>query len=126
MLTHQRNKSSRTKRGCIACYNIGAASRAFGYIDIQMPGMIDLKTRTVQMVIKEIGLCFTHTRDLCDKKVGVWNKAAFNSPIRDEKYVIRCPHHRSDCPMDHTCPVEDRKRFTQILTGPAGNIPLWW
>ena len=119
MLTRMRNKSSRTKSGCILCYNMGAARKTYAYIHIKFPRHPQSKLE----VEKEIGLCFTHCRarsesqkaGILDPEFGLWRhpftgaikEGGGGVPIRDEVYVLL-------------------NNDVSLLTGPSGKIPLWW
>lgn len=113
-LTHERNKSPKTRRGCLLCYNIGAAAPTFAYITVTFIPMY----RKVDPVQKEIGLCFRHCKPktvsnpngILDIEFGPWIKTPFGKmPIREEMYqLVGGPNN------------------TTLLTGPSGKIPLWW
>ena len=116
MLTTSKVKDRRIKRrgGCILCYNMGGASLAFAWIDVEFQ-RISLNPYTV---VKEVGLCFKHCQPkttgnpsgILDLEGGVWKKTPFGMmPIRDEKYQI------AGGPTN-----------TTLVTGPAGMIPKWW
>lgn len=110
--THERNKSARTKRGCILCYNIGAASPTFAYITLSYIPMF----RPSQKVEKEVGLCFKHLKPkteknpngIIDPAFGEWKKTPFGKmPVREGLYQL----------------VDNNMK---LVTGPAGQVPLWW
>jgi len=113
-LTHERNKSSRTKRGCILCFNMGAASPTFAYIVVKHPGMYG----NPHPVIKEVGLCFKHCKarteknqsGILDPEVGVWRKTMFGKmPEREGLYQL------FGGPENY-----------RLITGPSGKVPTWW
>ena len=112
MLTSQRNKSSRTRKGCILCYNIGAAAPAFAYVRVSFPKNPWTKT----LVEKELPLCFKHSTrrtesrpaGILDGEYGEWNKTPFGYiAIREEVYELA-------------------NGDVTLLTGSCGKIPLWW
>ena len=115
-LTHERNKSSRTRRGCILCYNIGAAAPAFCYITVNW---IPMYQRGEKMaVVKEIPLCFGHAKPktvknpngILDPEVGSWQRTPFGKmPYRDGNYqLVGGPQN------------------LQLVTGAAGKVPTWF
>jgi hypothetical protein len=113
-LTHERNKSSKTRRGCILCYNIGAAAPAFCYITVTWIPMY----KKVDPVCKEIPLCFRHAKPktesnpngILDKEFGSWMKTPFGwLPYRDGNYQL-----------------VGGASNTQLVTGPSGKIPTWF
>ena len=113
-LTHERNKSARTRRGCILCYNMGAAAPTFAYIKVTFIPMY----KNNNPVEKEIGLCFKHCtarteknpNGILDPEIGYWKKTPFGKmPEREGLYQL------------YGGPNNIR-----LITGAAGKIPLWW
>lgn len=108
----ERLKNPRAKRGCLACYSMGAAAPAFAYVEVEyipltlMPGAV--------AVVKEIGVCFKHTTDkrIVDREWGPWKKTPFGPmPEREELYRLVGG------------PVEGAK----LLIGACKRgIPSWW
>lgn len=104
MIKGIRNKSAKTKNGCALCYNIGAAGRAFCYVTVKWPSMVDLETRTVTIVEKEVPICFVHAKaksgdnpnGILDPNQGIWlnpftgveKVGGGGVPIRDEMYHL--------------------------------------
>jgi hypothetical protein len=128
------------KRPCLACYNIGASSAAYGWITVRYPNM----KRTTpeqgygpsnvpdpkgwpqghsnlleQIVEKEVGLCWKHCQcrskgnpnGLVDREAGgEWLRTPFG-------YIpVRDGHYTL---------VGGADNF-KIVTGPAGRIPRWF
>lgn len=127
MITGERAKNWKNKRGCIACHCIGAASPSFAYVTVNFipklvgflnPNAVCGEKPRVLSVEKEIGLCYKHCRQhteknpgaMLDPEVGEWHKVFGQMlPVRDGLYAL------------FGGPTN-----TKIITGPAGQIPTWW
>lgn len=82
---------------CILCMNMGAQSRTYAWVDVTLP----------TGRVKELGLCFKHVRNVCDRESGEWKKTPYGKmPIRDEKYSLK-------------------NNDTTLVTGTHGKIPKW-
>jgi hypothetical protein len=110
MLTHERNKNSRTKRGCLVCFQLGTTGQSFAYINLEFIPMYAGKE--IKPVVKEIGLCYKHTQECCDKEKGVWTKTKFGKrPVRDEVYELRTEaveSRRPSAPSENQPDTDDR------------------
>jgi len=110
MLTHERNKNSRTKRGCLVCFQLGTTGKSYAYINLDFIPMYAGKE--VKPVVKEIGLCYKHTQECCDKEKGAWRKSRFGKiPIKDEVYELRTDpvfSRRPSSPSENQPDTDDR------------------
>jgi len=143
MLTHERNKNPATKRGCIACYQIGSTAKPYGYIELSfMPMYVKPTTGTIKMddgrtlflevpghgvvqpVVKEMGLCYKHTIEFCDTKVGPWRKTQFGLiPVRDGNYVLRTESKDVKSPYSSK---DDPKTYRSAAPTTNWKVPKWW
>ena len=126
MLTHERNKSSRTKRGCLACYQIGSAGKPYGYIELTFIPMYvkpkDEAEAKLMTVKKEVGLCYRHIIDFCDQTVGEWRKTMFgNIPVRDGNYVLRTEAKDTNRPCGSGDGV-----YRSAPPSTNWKVPKWW
>ena len=120
MLTHERNKNPRTKRGCLMCYQLGTAGQPYGYIDLELMPMFVKPGEPAMKVTKEVGLCFKHVREMCDTKVGPWMKSGFGLvPQRDGKFVLRTEEK-----------IVERQSHSYRSPAPGSQVflrvPKWW
>jgi hypothetical protein len=128
MLTHERNKNPATKRGCLACYQTGATAKPYGYITLTfLPMYVKAKDEAeakLLQVQKEVGLCYKHTTEFCDQKIGPWRKTQFGLiPVRDGNYVLRTE------PKDVKSPYsskDDPKTYRSAAPGNNWKVPKWW
>lgn len=89
MLTHERNKNTRTKRGCLMCFQLGTTGKPFAYTEITFMPMY-ATDKTIKPVIKHVGICFKHSKEIFDTTIGEWKKSPYGKlPIKDELYVLR-------------------------------------
>jgi hypothetical protein len=122
MLTHERNKNPATKKGCLACYQIGSTAKPYGYIEIKFLPMY-VKDKALE-VTKEVGLCYKHVIEFCDTKIGPWRKTQFGLiPVRDGNYVLRTEAKDVKSPYSSK---DDPKTYRSAAPSQNWKVPKWW
>jgi hypothetical protein len=91
MIKGMRNKNPAARNGCALCYNLGSAGKAFAYVIVKWPSLIDLATKKVQLVEMEVPVCFVHAKaktennpnGILDPEYGNWYNP-FNGTVVEQ------------------------------------------
>ena len=122
MLTHERNKNNRTKRGCLVCFQLGTTGKSYAYINLEFIPMY--ANKEIKPVVKEIGLCYRHTTECCDKKKGEWRKTMYGLiPVKDEVYELRTEPTESRRPSSPSESQSDTRDQLKYMAGADGCFP---
>jgi len=77
-------------------------------------------------VTKVVGLCFKHTKEMCDQSQGFWQKTPFGKiPVRDEVYALRAESKAVKTPYSAR---DEEKTYRSAAPGerPFLRVPMWW
>jgi hypothetical protein len=100
---------------------LGTTGKSYGYIMLEFIPMY--ANKEVKPVVKEIGLCYKHTIECCDKEKGEWRKTKYGKiPIKDQVYELRTEAVESRRPSSPSENQPDSQDRLAHMVGPDGSF----